>query len=120
MRFVRVLLTVLIVGIPLGAYVPQRMLTPAGLALERWADASFPITWRLNATRGANVSGTRDVAEVFRQAFQAWSNVSTARVSFTEGATTTVVNAAQDGINLISLMPTVYKQVLCLDQRAPG
>lgn len=55
-----------------------------------------------------NVSGTRDVAEVFRQAFQTWSSVSTARVSFTEGATTSVTNAAQDGINLISLMPSTY------------
>ena len=40
-RFVRTILIVLILGIPLLAYVPQRTLTPAGLALERWAEASF-------------------------------------------------------------------------------
>ena len=109
LRFgVRAILIVLVVCIPLLAYVPQRRLTPAGLVLERWGDTSFPIPWQLNVTRGANVAGARDVAEVFRQAFQSWTGVSTARVSFAEGATTTAVNAAQDGINLISLAPAGY------------
>ena len=106
--FVRIVLLILIIGIPLTAHVPQRVLTPAGLALERWADASFPITWHLNPSRGASVAGTRDLADLFRESFQTWSAVTTARASFSEGATTTVTNAARDGINLISLVPTTY------------
>ena len=98
---------ILIIGIPLSAYVTRRTLTSASLALERWADAAVPIAWHLNPNHGANVSGSRDLAEVFRQTFQAWSGVPTARVLFTEGAAITVANAAQDGINLISGVPSV-------------
>lgn len=108
MRFVRLILIILILGTPLGAYVPRRTMTLGGLAFQKWADASFPVTWRLNSIRGGNVTGARDLGEVFRQAFQTWNAVSTARVSFAEGASTNVTDAAQDGINLVSVTPAVY------------
>lgn len=108
MRFVRVVLILLIAVIPLAAYVPRRVLTPAGLAFERWADSSFPIVWRLNTSKGSNITGTRDLAELVRLSSQAWSSVSTAQVSFSEGDTTTTANAAFDQVNLISFAPASY------------
>lgn len=76
---VRALLLILITGFPLSGYVARRTLTPSGLAFEKWADSSFPILWRSNPAKRTNIAGLRDVADVVRLAFQAWSNVSTAR-----------------------------------------
>ncbi len=79
---------------------------PQGLAIDR-----LGYSWV--ADSGTNTAGSISrpepcLAEVFRQAFQAWSGVSTARVSFTEGKATGLSNAAQDGVNLISLVPADY------------
>ncbi|MBI4471822.1 MAG: matrixin family metalloprotease [Acidobacteria bacterium] len=104
----RAAFVLLLVGIPLSAYVPRRILTPAGLAYEKWSASSVPIVWRLNASRGPNITGPRDLAEVARLGFQTWSSVPTAQVSFSEGPVTTVTNAALDQVNLISFAPTNY------------
>ena len=74
--------------------MPRRMLTPSGVAFEKWADSAFPITWRLNTTRGGNIAGTRSLADAVRAAFASWAGVTTANVSFTEGVTTTNNTAA--------------------------
>ncbi|MBI4471604.1 MAG: matrixin family metalloprotease, partial [Acidobacteria bacterium] len=107
-RAYRAILLTLIIVAPLMAYVPRHILTPSGMALERWSDSTFPIVWRLSSALGSNVTGTRSVADVVRAAFAAWSNEAAARISFSEGATTTVRDAALDGVNLVSVSPSTY------------
>ena len=103
--FRRGLLLILLLSIPVFAYIPSRIVTPSGLAFQKWADSAFPITWRLNTSRLNNIAGTRALVDVTRAAFASWAGVGTAVTSFNEGTTTTVTDAGLDGINLISFVP---------------
>jgi len=94
----------LIVAAPLFGYVSRKsMVTGGKMVVDKWAASSFPITWRMNPTRSPNVSGTGDFASAFRQAFQAWSSISTASITFAEGQPTAAsVKPGLDQINLIT------------------
>jgi len=57
----------------------------------------------MNPTRSPNVTGTADFESAFRQAFQAWSAISTATITFTEGQPTAAsVKPGLDEVNLIT------------------
>src|SRR5262245_31549469 len=61
----------LLAASPISGYVTlQRLAKTGDIVQERWAANAFPIPWRLNPTRGANVTGTRTLAEVMRASFQ--------------------------------------------------
>ncbi|MBI4472136.1 MAG: SMP-30/gluconolactonase/LRE family protein [Acidobacteria bacterium] len=107
-RFLHIALLILFAGVSLFAYNPRRMGTPAGIALEKWADSAFPVSWRLNLARGGNITGARDLTGSVRSAFASWSAVPTASVSFAEGASATIAAAALDGVNLVSFAPAVF------------
>ncbi len=94
----------LIVAVPLFGYVARKSLVTGGqVAIDKWAPSSFPITWRMNPTQGANVTGIGSSEGAFQQAFQAWSSVSTAAISFTEGQPTAPsVLPGLDQVNLIT------------------
>ena len=95
---------VLLLSIPLFGYVPQTNRDINGNVISvRWATSEFPLEWRMNATVGSNVTGSREQAEVFREAFQEWADISTAAISFTEGAATDPsVRPGLDRVNLIT------------------
>ena len=108
-RFRRAALLIVLLTIPVLAYVPRRVITPAGVAFEKWADSAFPITWRLSsAPRGANIAGSRALADVARAAFASWAGVTTANVSFAEGAAADSTAAALDGVNLVAFAPASF------------
>ncbi len=76
--------------------------------LRKWSDSSFPIPWRLNPMKGGNIAGSRELADVIRSSFQSWSSVSTALVSFQEGAPFNGADAGFDQINHLSVVPVNY------------
>ncbi len=93
----------LLIAAPLAAYIPQRRSIDGTVTAVRWSTASFPIEWRMNPTVGQNVTGSREQADVFRDAFAEWADISTAAISFTEGSTTNIdVKPGFDQINLIT------------------
>ncbi|MBI4471927.1 MAG: hypothetical protein HY646_04615, partial [Acidobacteria bacterium] len=76
--------------------------------LRKWPDSAFPIPWRLNFTKGNNIAGSRELADVVRSSFQAWSSVNTALVSFQEGDAFNATDPGFDRINHISVVPANY------------
>jgi hypothetical protein len=57
----------------------------------------------MNPARGSNVAGTGDIGVAFRNAFQTWSAISTATITFAEGPPTAAsVKPGLDQINLIT------------------
>src|SRR5688572_12350122 len=81
-------------------YVISNILSSAGvITAQKWA--SMPITWQMNPTVGANVTGTRELAELLRESFAAWQAVGTAQISFTEGPAANA-GSAFDGINIVT------------------
>lgn len=100
----KAILVILILAAPLFAYVTQRDFSSTGqVVLIKWSSGAFPLPWRMNPVVGTNISGSRQQADVVRQSFQAWSSISTASITFAEGATTAAsVKPAYDGINLIT------------------
>ncbi len=76
--------------------------------LRKWADSSFPIPWRLTPTPGNNITGSRELADVIRSSFQAWSGVNTALVSFQEDGSINSTDPGMDRINHISVVPADY------------
>src|SRR5437867_3750989 len=89
---------------PLRAYVNGKILNGSGaIVLTKWKTTAFPITWQMNPTQGANVTGDRSQAAVFAASFQTWQNLTTASISFTQGANTdaSLRSPASDGKNVI-------------------
>ena len=97
-------IAVLLLSIPMFGYVAQTNLDINGNVVSvRWATSEFPLEWRMNPIVSSSVTGSREQAAVFREAFQEWDDISTAAISFTEGAATDPsVKPGLDRINLIT------------------
>jgi hypothetical protein len=93
-----------IIGTPLFGYVSRKSVVTGGqIVIDKWAPSSFPITWRMNPTRGSNVTGSGDLEGAFRQAFQSWSAISTAAIAFTEAPMSAPsMRPGLDQVNLIT------------------
>jgi predicted Zn-dependent protease len=65
----------------------------------RW-DA-FPVRYRINATTGANITGSRSLTQVMEAAFAAWSGVTTASISFASDGAATGGHSSNDEINMV-------------------
>jgi hypothetical protein len=91
-------------AMPVRAYVIGFSRSNAGdIVRHRWKSSAFPLTWRMNPVQSAKVTGSRTQADVFKAAFAAWQSVTTASVSFTQGADTAAsVQPADDNINLVT------------------
>src|SRR5262249_40708524 len=89
---------------PLRAYVIGFSRSNNGdIVRHRWKSSAFPLTWRMNPVQSARVTGSRPQADVFKAAFAAWQSVTTASVSFTQGADTSAsLQPADDNINLVT------------------
>jgi len=102
--YVAALMVVILVGVaaPTWGYVVNIVRIGSGdLVRTKWA--SMPIRWQMNPVQGPNVTGTRTQAEVFAAAFATWQAVSTATISFTQGAPTAATTLhGDDTINLVS------------------
>jgi hypothetical protein len=86
---IRLLLVASVLTTPAWAYITLRMIAASGDTVTiRWSSSAFPIQWRANPVRGANVSGAREQSDVFRSSFAQWQAVSTASLGFTEGSVT--------------------------------
>ena len=97
--------TLLLMTVPLLAYIPQTNLDTNGNVITvRWADSFMPIEWRMNPTVGSNVTGDQTQADVFRNSFQEWAEVTTADVTFNEGAVTDP--SLKPGLDLVNLITT--------------
>jgi len=104
MRLLAIATVILLtVGIPLNAYVTQKDLRP-GIVQLKWASATG-ITYRIVTTQGTNVTGSRTLTQVFNSSFGAWAALTTASISFTQGAdaaaATTYSGTTPDSINII-------------------
>jgi hypothetical protein len=93
-----------LITMPLLAYIPETNLDSGGnVVAVKWADSFTPITWRMNPTVSSNVTGDREQADVFRNSFQQWADVTTSDLTFTPGpATDTSVLPGLDLVNLIT------------------
>jgi hypothetical protein len=94
-------------AVPAGAYVIAKMRDLDGnTVVTKWKANAFPITWRMNPIQGANVTGSRSQADVFAASFAAWQALTTASLSFTQGAVTDAVTTVKiDNINMITTNP---------------
>lgn len=94
----------LLLGAPAWAYVTSKSLSSTGaIVQQKWRNAAFPIQWRMNPTRGSNLTGTREQADVLRSSFSAWQSLTTANISFTEGsAASASLKPGFDQINLVT------------------
>jgi hypothetical protein len=93
----------LALSIPLRAYVIAVSRSNGNIVRHKWKNSAFPITWQMNPVQGANVTGTRTQAEVFAASFASFQSISTASVSFTQGAFTSAsTRPGGDDINLIT------------------
>jgi hypothetical protein len=100
-----ILLAGCLVAHPLAAYVLQTGLAADGVTLVnlKWDPSAFPLPWQLNPTEGTNVSGSQSLAAVAQASFQSWLGVSTAKISFAQGANTaSTVGPGYDGINVVT------------------
>ncbi len=97
-------LTVFSLSAPLRAYVLGTSRSSTGdIVRHRWRSAAFPIMWRMNPVQGSNVTGTRTQAQVFAASFASWQAITTANITFTQGADTAPsVRPADDNINLVT------------------
>src|SRR5436853_7049737 len=84
---------------PVYAYVTHRGLSSDNNIVQiKWL--SSPMSWQMNPATGANISGSRESADVIRQSFRAWSSIPTAVLTFVEGSPT-ADKLAYDGKNVI-------------------
>ncbi len=94
-----------LVTVPLLAYIPETNLDINGNVIAvKWADSFMPITWRMNPTVGSNVTGDREQADVFRNSFQQWADVTTSDLTFSEGQVTDP--SVLPGLDLVNLITT--------------
>ena len=68
---------------------------------SRWDFSAVRVTWSLNPRTGANIQGSRTVADVIQSSFNTWTSAPNASLSATRGADSSLNAAAFDGINLI-------------------
>jgi len=89
---------------PLSGYTPLRDLKSSGIVYIKWPSAGG-ITYRINTTVGANVTGARTLGQVFSASFGAWDALTTADISFVQGAntdgSTTYSGSNPDFVNLL-------------------
>jgi len=98
-------IVVLIIAAPMFGYVPRKSMVVGGqLVVNKWASSSLPITWRLSPTRSPRITGTGIFETAIRQAFQAWSGISTATVRFDEGQPAAA--SAMPGLDQVNLIST--------------
>jgi hypothetical protein len=92
----------LTIAAPLFGYVSRKSVVSGGqIVANKWG--AVPITWRMHPTPGANITGAGDTESAFRLAFQTWSAISTATITFTEGQPATpTMKPGLDQVNLIS------------------
>jgi Matrixin/Carboxypeptidase regulatory-like domain len=102
LRMALIAFVVLLLALPLRAYVTARSLSNTGsIVQERWSPQAFPLQWQMNPIQGPNVTGTAGQEDVFKASFAAWQALTTASISFAEG--TPIVKApGYDEINLIT------------------
>jgi predicted Zn-dependent protease len=95
---------VVLLTLPAVAHIPATTLLNGTITVLKWDSNAFPVTWQMNPTQSSNVTGTPGQRSVFQSAFQEWEDITTALVSFTEGALTdaSVKPDGDDGINLIT------------------
>ena len=96
---------VLLLTVPLLAYIPETNLDTSGnIVAVKWADSFLPLTWRMNPTVGSNVTGDREQADVFVNSFQQWMDVTTSDISMSQGAVTdATVKPGLDLVNLVTI-----------------
>ena len=103
MRKLLGLITIFLTASPMTAYIPQSTVIDGTVTVMKWSTSAFPITWQMNPTIGSNISGSREQAAVFRDSFQEWADITTASISFTEGAATDPsVKPSFDQINVMT------------------
>ena len=99
----------LVMAAPLFGYVSRKSVVTGGqVVIDKWAPSSFPIKWRMNPTPGFKVTGP-DSENAFQQAFQAWSAISTATITFAEGPPTAA--SVKPGLDQVNLITTNLSQV---------
>jgi hypothetical protein len=95
----KILIFTCVLSTPVYAYVTLRGLSSTNSIVQiKWL--SSPISWQMNPTAGPNISGPREVGDIIRQSFRAWSSISTAVITFAEGSPTTD-KFGYDGKNVI-------------------
>ena len=103
MKMLTIGIITLITAAPLFGYVARKSVVTGGqIVIDKWAPSSFPIAWTMNPTRNSNITGLADLGTAFRQAFQTWSAVSTAGITFAERPAAPSMKPGLDGVNLIT------------------
>ncbi len=103
LRIGYLLVAALMLAAPLWAYVTSRSLSNTGTVVQQRWKSAVSIPYRINPTKGANVTGSGDQSAIFRASFASWQALTTATISFAEGATTAAtVKPGFDQVNLIT------------------
>jgi len=104
----RALLAILFMGVlgvvlsvPAFSYLPMFTRGQGAAHQDHWDFNAFPVTWSLNSTTHANISGTRSVGDVIQASFATWQAAPNASISVSPGPASTLTAAGFDGVNLI-------------------
>lgn len=65
---------------------------------DHWAGT--PV-WRLNTSRGSNITGSRSLADVAQASFNSWTSAPNTALSAQRGADTTITTSGMDGQNVV-------------------
>ena len=89
----------LLAGAPGFSYLPN--FTTPGPQMDRWR--TFPVAWNLNPSKGANINGSRSVADMMQASFNTWAGAPNAALTISRGADSSVSSemTSHPGINLI-------------------
>jgi hypothetical protein len=89
-----------LVAAPLLGHVPRRTVISGSVVIAKWVQPSA-IAWRANPGLPPNVTGSTSLETTFRQAFAAWSAVSTATIGFGEQPASASLKPGLDQVSLI-------------------
>jgi hypothetical protein len=80
---------------PASSWLPQFTAPASGGAPQpdHWDLSAFPLQWNLNPATGANVSGSRTVADVIQASFTTWTSAPNTALSITHGADSNATSA---------------------------
>ena len=106
MRRLAPVLLALSIAVPAFAGVALTYTLPNGATAVSWPQNSFPIHYQVDR-RVASVIG--QPAAVIDRAFNEWSEISEANVSFTDDGVVDNAKAGHDGRNTVSVMDDLFK-----------
>jgi hypothetical protein len=87
--------------LPASSHLNDFTSSSAGPQPDHWAASALPVQWNLNPAHGANIQGSRSVADVIQASFSTWMGAPNTAVSAARGPDSGATAAGFNTTNLI-------------------